>query len=69
MAKTVYTQERGLGERVERRRCAECGEVKALMMPKRLSYPEGHNYTGPMYCLSCNPRFDELPTKSFGTVL
>ena len=37
------------------RSCAGCGTVeKALTAP----HPNvGHSYTGPMYCLPCNPRF------------
>ncbi len=35
--------------------CAECGTIqKALMAPKPNA---GACYAGPMYCLSCNPRF------------
>jgi hypothetical protein len=34
--------------------CAQCGTAeKSLMAP----VPNARNYTGPMYCLSCNPRF------------
>ena len=36
------------------RGCAECGRAdKSLTAPK----PNARGYTGPMYCLSCNPRF------------
>ena len=35
--------------------CAGCGTIeKALMAPKPNA---GHGYDGPVYCLSCNPRF------------
>jgi hypothetical protein len=34
--------------------CAECGTTtKTLTAP----HSGARNYTGPMYCLSCNPRF------------
>lgn len=34
--------------------CAGCGTTeKSLMAP----VPNARNYTGPMFCLSCNPRF------------
>jgi hypothetical protein len=34
--------------------CAGCGTTeKSLMAP----HPNARNYTGPMYCMSCNPRF------------
>ncbi len=38
------------------KRCAECGcssHERALTAPHR----NARGYTGPMYCLSCNPRF------------
>jgi hypothetical protein len=39
----------------ERGQCSGCGtRAKTLTAPR----PNvGHGYTGPMYCLSCNPRF------------
>ena len=39
----------------ERGTCASCGtRAKTLTAPR----PNvGHGYTGPMYCLPCNPRF------------
>ena len=39
----------------ERGTCSGCGTTtRALTAPK----PNvGHGYTGPMYCLVCNPRF------------
>ncbi|CAN5133133.1 hypothetical protein BH24ACT19_BH24ACT19_21570 [soil metagenome] len=38
----------------ERGACAGCGTTeKALTAPK----PNARDYEGPMYCLSCNPRF------------
>jgi hypothetical protein len=39
----------------ERGQCSGCGtRAKALTSPR----PNvGHGYMGPMYCLSCNPRF------------
>ena len=38
----------------ERKGCAECGTTEhALMAPE----PNMRNYSGPLYCLSCNPRF------------
>ncbi len=34
--------------------CAQCGTAeKSLMAP----VPNARNYSGPMYCMSCNPRF------------
>ncbi len=40
---------------VEPKGCTGCGTTeKALMAPKPNA---GACYTGPMYCLSCNPRF------------
>lgn len=34
--------------------CAQCGcTKKARMAP----HPNARDYSGPMYCLSCNPRF------------
>ncbi len=45
--KTTTTRKRG--------QCSRCGTTaKTLMAP----VPNvGHNYTGGMYCMSCNPRF------------
>jgi hypothetical protein len=42
----------------ERGTCASCGtRAKTLTAPR----PNvGHGYTGPMYCLHCNPRFFTL---------
>lgn len=43
-------------ESMERERgcCAGCGRRdKSLTAP----YPNARDYAGPMYCLSCNPRF------------
>ena len=35
--------------------CASCGTTtKTLTAPR---HNVGHGYTGPMYCLPCNPRF------------
>jgi hypothetical protein len=34
--------------------CAGCGNTeKSLMAPR----PNARNYSGPFYCMSCNPRF------------
>ena len=45
-------------ENRERGICASCGtRAKTLTAPR----PNvGHGYTGPMYCLACNPRFFTL---------
>ena len=41
-------------EFVEPKGCAECGTIeRALMAPE----PNMRNYSGPLYCLWCNPRF------------
>jgi hypothetical protein len=42
----------------ERGQCSGCGtRAKTLTAPR----PNvGHGYAGPMYCLSCNPRFFTL---------
>ncbi len=38
----------------ERGTCSGCGTTeKTLMAP----IPNDRDYTGPMYCMSCNPRF------------
>jgi len=38
----------------ERGTCAGCGTTaKTLTAP----IPNARDYTGPMYCMSCNPRF------------
>ena len=38
----------------ERGTCSRCGTTtKALMAP----IPNARDYEGPMYCMSCNPRF------------
>jgi hypothetical protein len=38
----------------ERGTCSGCGTTtKALLAPT----PNVRDYTGPMYCMSCNPRF------------
>jgi hypothetical protein len=40
----------------ERGQCSGCGtRAKTLTAPRS---NVGHGYTGPMYCLPCNPRFD-----------
>lgn len=36
-----------------------------LVMPERLPYDEAKAYKGPMYCLSCAPRFKALPRIDF----
>ncbi len=42
----------------ERGTCSGCGTTeKTLTAPKSNA---GHGYEGPMYCLSCNPRFFSL---------
>jgi hypothetical protein len=42
----------------ERGRCSGCGTIaKTLTAPRR---NVRHAYRGPMYCLSCNPRFFTL---------
>jgi hypothetical protein len=39
----------------ERGTCSGCGTTtKTLTAPR---HSVGHGYTGPMYCLPCNPRF------------
>jgi len=39
----------------ERGTCAECGTTTKTLTAPRPNV--GHGYTGPMYCLPCNPRF------------
>jgi hypothetical protein len=48
-------------ETCERGRCSRCGTTtKTLTAPR----PHvGHGYEGPMYCLSCNPRFFTLDAR------
>ena len=41
------TRERGI--------CASCGTTTKTLTAPRPNV--GHGYEGPMYCLSCNPRF------------
>jgi hypothetical protein len=41
------TRERGV--------CSECGTTTKTLTAPRPNV--GHGYTGPMYCLACNPRF------------
>ncbi len=41
-------------ERKASRCCAGCGSTKkSLLAP----HPNARNYTGPLFCMSCNPRF------------
>ncbi len=43
----------------ERGTCSECGTTtKTLTAP----HSGARDYTGPMYCLGCNPRFFALDT-------
>jgi hypothetical protein len=39
----------------ERGTCASCGTTTKTLTAPRPNV--GHGYRGPMYCLSCNPRF------------
>jgi hypothetical protein len=39
----------------ERGTCASCGTATKTLTAPRPNV--GHGYTGPMYCLPCNPRF------------
>ena len=39
----------------ERGTCASCGTTTKTLTAPRANV--GHGYTGPMYCLPCNPRF------------
>ncbi len=39
----------------ERGTCEGCGTTTKTLTAPRPNV--GHGYTGPMYCLSCNPRF------------
>ncbi len=38
--------------------CAGCGTTEKTLTAPRQNV--GHGYRGPMYCLSCNPRFRTL---------
>ena len=38
-----------------RRNCADCSTIERALMAPRPNV--GHGYTGPMYCMECNPRF------------
>jgi hypothetical protein len=42
----------------ERGTCASCGTTTKTLTAPRPNV--GHGYTGPMYCLACNPRFFPL---------
>jgi hypothetical protein len=42
----------------ERGTCASCGTTTKTLTAPRPNV--GHGYRGPMYCLSCNPRFFTL---------
>jgi len=49
----------------ERGQCFGCGTSSAT---KTLTAPRPnvkHGYTGPMYCLPCNPRFFTLDAQAF----
>ena len=39
----------------ERGTCASCGTTTKTLTAPHANV--GHGYTGPMYCLPCNPRF------------
>jgi hypothetical protein len=55
----------------EAKSCPVCGVTsreKTLIMPERLPNAEAKRYDGPMYCLSCSPRFQALPRPDFGKV-
>jgi hypothetical protein len=47
-----------LEETRERGTCSGCGTTTKTLTNPRPS--AGHGYRGPMYCLSCNPRFFAL---------
>jgi hypothetical protein len=42
----------------ERGTCSGCGATTKTLIAPRPNV--GHGYSGPMYCLSCNPRFFTL---------
>jgi hypothetical protein len=44
--------------RRERGQCSGCGTTTKVLATPRPNV--GHGYTGPMYCLHCNPRFFTL---------
>lgn len=61
----VGTPERRPEEKVttEPKGCTGCGSAeKALVAPNPNA---GHGYDGPVYCLSCNPRFFRAGVASF----
>jgi hypothetical protein len=45
-------------ETPERGTCSGCGTTTKTLTAPRPNV--GHGYRGPMYCLSCNPRFFAL---------
>ena len=47
-----------LEETRERGQCSGCGTTTKTLTAPRPNV--GHAYEGPMYCLSCNPRFFDL---------